>query len=160
MVFITPTGFDSFQEYWQFAWAREFRDVTTQERVVYAKTRLEYLGDFLVYPVMRSTDHAMRNIRNPLMILSVTLTAILGVTILFYPEELMKTVAKGLPMAQQLKPWMIKAALYTVLQLTILGIGMRTLGRLDPAGDLWNLWDRGPREIVPIAVGTQVVRVP
>lgn len=160
MVFITPTGFHSFREYWQFAWAREFRDVHTHERVIYAKTRLEQLGDFLVYPVMRVADHTMRNIRNPLMILSVTLTAILAVTILFYPEELMKLVVKGIPIAQKFKPWMVKAALFTAFQVTILGIGIRTLGRLDPSGELWNLWNQGPRDIMPIAVGTQIVRVP
>lgn len=138
-------------------WAREFWDVDNDERVIYAKTRLERLGDFLTYPMMKMADHTMRNIRNPLMILSVTLTAIIGVTILFYPEELMQVVSRAIPIAQQVKPWMIKATLYTTLQTTILGVGLRTLGRLDPSGELWNLWNQLPREIVPIAIGTQIV---
>lgn len=150
MVFFTPTGFNSFSEYWHFAWAREFWDVDGEERIAYAKTRLEQLGDVLVYPVMRITDHAMRNIRNPLMILSVTLTAIIAVTILFYPEELARVVTRAIPMAQQVKPWMIKAALYTTLQVLILGIGLRTLGRLDPSGELWTLWDQMPRKLSPL----------
>jgi hypothetical protein len=157
MISFTPNGFHSFSEYWQFAWAREFRDVDDHERVLYAKTRFERLGDFMVYPVMKISDHAMRNIRNPLMILSVTLTAIVAVTILFYPEELMRVVSYAIPLAQQVKPWMLKAAFYSALQVTILGIGLRTLGRLDPSGELWTAWNQSPREMIPIAVGTQLV---
>src|SRR4051812_31360103 len=108
MILFTPTGFNSFSEYWQFAGAREFWDVNNNERLEYAKTRLERLGDFLAYPVIKATDYAMRNIRNPLMILSVTLTAIIGVTILFYPEELVQFVSRLIPIAKQIKPWMIK----------------------------------------------------
>lgn len=159
MVFITPTGFDSFSEYWQFAWAREFRDVENHEKVGYAKTRLERLGDFMVYPINRISDHALRNIRNPLMILTVTVTAIVAVTILFYPEELVNFVSRAIPIAQQVKPWMIKVALYSSLQVTIIGMCLRMLGRLDPSGELWNLWNQSPRDILPIAVGTEVVPV-
>lgn len=158
MSILTPTGFQSFSEYWRFAWAREFRDIDRHERVIYAKTRLERLGDVMVYPIMRMADHTMRNIRNPLMILSVTLTAILAVTILFYPEELMRTISTLIPIAQKLKPWMIKGGLFTALQTTILGMGIRTFGRLDPSGALWSIWNLKPRHIIPIAVGTQVVR--
>jgi hypothetical protein len=158
MVSFAPTGFTSFSEYWRFAWAREFRDIDTHERIEYAKTRLEQLGDILVYPTMRISDHAMRNIRNPLMILTVTLTAILAVTILFYPEQLMRGIARALPMAEQVKPWMIKAALYTALQGMIVGICLRTLGRLDPSGELWDLWDQSPREIVTVSIGTVIVQ--
>jgi hypothetical protein len=157
MPILTPTGFHSFSEYWQFVCAREFRDVNNHERVIYAKTRLERLGDFMVYPIMRLTDHTMRNIRNPLMILSITLTAIIAVTILFYPDELIRAATKAIPIAHRLEPWMVKAALFTELQVTILGIGIRAFGRLDPSGALWNLWDHGPRIIRPIAVGTDVI---
>jgi hypothetical protein len=157
MLKITPTGFQSFSEYWQYAGAREFRHVDNHERVIYAKTRLERLGDFLVYPVMRTTDYTIRNIRNPLMILSMTITAILAVTILFYPEKLIHTVTRAIPLAQKIKPWMIKASLFAIVQMTILGIGIRTFGRLDPSGALWNLWNRQPRQITPIAVGTLIV---
>lgn len=158
MALITPTGFHSFNEYWRFVWAREFCDAATHERVDYAKTRLEKLGDFMVYPIMRGTDHALRNIRNPLMILSVTLTALVAVTILFYPEEFMGTIARTIPFALNLKPWMIQAALFTTIQTTILGVAVRALGRLDPSGPLWARWNLEPREIRPIAVGTQIVR--
>jgi hypothetical protein len=157
MTFFTPTGFHSFSEYWQFAWAREFRDIEDHEKLEYAKTRLERLGDFMVYPIHKISDHALRNIRNPLMILTVTVTAIVAVTILFYPEESVKFVSRVVPIAQQVKPWMIKATLYSVLQFTILGICLRTLGRLDPSGELWNMWDQAPRTMIPIAVGTEVV---
>ncbi len=158
MISFTPIGFNSFSEYWQFAGAREFWDVDNNERVIYAKTRMEHLGDFLAYPLMKITDYAMRNIRNPLMILSVTLTAIIGVTILFYPEELVNVVSRVIPIAQQLKPWMIKVALYMTLQITILGIGLRTMGRLNPFGELWIVWNQTPRVIVPIALGTNIVQ--
>ena len=158
MPLLTPTGFQSFVEYSQFIWAREFRDVHNHERVIYAKTRLERLGDFMVRPVLGIGDYAMRNIRNPLMILTVTLTAILGVTILFYPAELLNTVARFIPLAKQVKPWMIKAGLFSVLQFTILGLGVRTLGRLDPGGELWRLWNQMPRRVMPIWLGTQIVR--
>ena len=153
-----PTGFDSFSEYWRFAWAREFWDVENRHRIQYAKARLERLGDFLTYPVMRIADHSMRNIRNPLMILSVTLTAILAVTILFYPKELIQFVSRAIPLAQQMQPWMVKAALFTTVQVTILGLGLRTFGRLNPSGELWLLWNHSPRQVVPIAVGTEVIQ--
>lgn len=159
MISFIPIGFQSFSEYWKFAWAREFRDIGNQERVVYAKTRLERLGDMMTYPVMKIADYALLNIRNPLMILSVTLTAIIGVTILFYPAELMRIVTRLVPLAQKLKPWMVKGAGYVVLQTTIVGIGLRTLGRLDPSGELWNRWNHSPRQVIPIAVGTQIVPV-
>jgi|GEM_PF-1599197 len=155
--FLTPTGFNSFSEYWHFASAREFRDIDQHQRVIYAKTRLERLGDLLVYPFMKIVDHAMQNIRNPLVIISITLTAIVAVTILFYPEEFMRVIARAIPMADQIKPWMIKAALYTALETTIVGIGLRTFGRLNPSGDLWRLWAPVPREIIPIVIGTQIV---
>lgn len=159
MVFINPTGFDSFSEYWKFAWAREFRYSEDEETVVYEKTKMERLGDVIVYPIMRISDHTLRNIRNPLMILSVTITAIAVVTILFYPEELVKSVAKVVPYAAHFKPWMVKVTLYTLLQINVLGLCLRTLGRLDPSGELWELWDAAPRAIFPIGVGTEVVAV-
>ena len=100
----------------------------------------------------------MRNIRNPLMTLSVTLTAILAVTILFYPEELMQFVSRAIPLAQQMQPYMVKVALFTTVQVTILGLGLRTFGRLSHSGELWRAWDQTPRQIIPIAIGTQVIR--
>lgn len=153
-----PTGFQSFSEYGKFVWAREFRDVQTQEKILYAKTRLERFGDGLAYPIMRVADHSMRNIRNPVMIFSVASTCIVAVTILFYPAELIQIVTRVIPMAKKIQPWMIKVALYTVLQTTILGVGLRTLGRLDPSGALWNAWNHFPRQILPVAIGTQVIR--
>lgn len=158
MAFLQPTGFDSFIEYWRFVWAREFHDVDPPfAKTEYEKTILERVGDVMVRPLVGLGDHALRNIRNPLMVLTITLTAIVAVTILFYPEELVKAVSKVVPFALRIKPWMFRAGVFALVQTTILGVGLRALGRLSPWGELWGLWDQLPRRIRPVSIGTEIV---
>jgi len=158
MLSLTPTGFDSYHHYFQFVFAKEFRLQENHDPFVYSKSVLEHVGGILAKPFTGFTDFSLKNIRNPLFITSLALTAICGVTILFYPDRVVQWMERFIPVVLNVKPWMIKAGFYTAIQSVILGIGLRTLGRLNNAV-LWEAWTTLPRRIIPISLGTVVVRV-
>lgn len=158
MFSLTPTGFDSYKQYFQFAFAKEFRLQENYDPFVYPKSALERVGEGLAKPFTGFTDYSLKNIRNPLFITTLAMTAICAVTILFYPDRVVQWVERFIPMVLNVKPWMVKAGFYTVIQSMILGLGLRTLGRLNNPS-LWETWTLEPRKIIPISLGTEIVRV-
>lgn len=151
----TPTGFDSRADYFRFMWARKFLTADRRQEFTYAKSKLEILGEGLSKPALGLTNYALQNIRNPLMITALTLAAIGVTTILFYPDQFVRQVVQFMPFALCLKAWMIKAGLYAATQMMIIGVGLRTLGRLNNL-QLRNAWAQ--RQVIPIFIGTELIR--
>lgn len=132
-----------------FAFAKGFRDIKTQEEHHWKKNRLEHLGTALRWGVGNLTDTLLKEIKNPIMIVALTSLALLGVTIAFYPATVLAITAKVFPIGLMLKPWMVKMALYILVQATIAGIGIRTYGRLCNK-QLTQNWEQGHLEAIHI----------
>jgi hypothetical protein len=130
------------RNFFSFAMAKEFRDVHTGVEFHVEKNRIERLGDALRWDVGNAADFLLREIKNPIMIVSLTALALLAVSIAFYPAATLAATANVLPIVVYIKPWMVKFALYIVVQKTLMGVGVRTYGRLCNA-QLMNAWHEG-----------------
>ncbi len=126
---IALSDFRSLLKYGRFAMAREFAGQNNATDFNYQKNRLERLGDAMLRPIFHPTDLFFRNIRNPFVILSMTVTAIALVSIGFYPAQFFAGVYAVAPFMKLLRPEMAKFGLYLATQMIILGLGLRTLGR-------------------------------
>lgn len=149
------TSFNSVGDYFRFGNAKSFFHSGEQKFFEYPKNLLERIGDRLVKPVASTTDFLLVNIRNPLMILALTVAAIALVTIAFYPTVFMNALGAVIPFVFSIEPWMVKLAVFAAVEINILGVGLRTLGRLTNKV-LMQAWTN--KEIIPISLGTQIIK--
>lgn len=147
------TGFESFAAYKNFVFAKFFWDNEQHAPFFYEKNRLEKLGDYLT-PALRGLDFAGKNIRNPLFITALVVMAIAATTIAFYPVQFFALVDKV--SFVRVSPQLAKFALYFAVQTTIMGLALRTLGRLCPNGPLMQAWRA--QKLTPISIGTVIQR--
>lgn len=131
------THFNKFSDYLRFGWAQEFTE--GQHKFHYTPNNCERFGNFIAQPVLKPLDFTLRNSRNPLFIMALTIIAICATTVLFYPS-----IIAGFFSAIVLIS--LKIGLYSLLVTTITGLCLRTLGRLNNR-ILMDKWDKG--EIVP-----------
>lgn len=137
--------FDSIGSYFRFVLAKDFLHKDTLAPVHYRKNFLERLGGKLAGPLLKPGDILLKNIRNPLLITALVVVSIALTTLVFYPG----VYAAIVPMAK-----VVRFSLFCITQTTILGLGLRALGRLrdDVLMDHWI-----KREIVPLGIGSTVV---
>lgn len=152
---ITPTGFDSWSNFFEFGLAREFVSADVEEAIEIPESRLEKFGHVLSFPLLHPVNYLMREIKNPLVILSLTVALVALATLIFYPAQMMAAVYSVLPFLAKVQPWMAKLAAFCVVQTTILGMGLRALGRMCNT-DLRKAWDN--KEIVAIHIGARIVK--
>lgn len=146
--------FETYKDYFRFAGAKSFF-TSGGDQFVYPKNLAERLGDKLLNPVFKPTDFMMRNIKNPLFIVILTVVAVALVTLAFYPTAVVAAAGAVIPAVFYIQPWMLKLGLYAVVQSTIFCLGMRTIGRMkNPV--LVQAWNS--RELVPIPMGAIVRR--
>lgn len=150
-----PIGFDSWRHYFNFVFAREFRNVDDNQIFAYSQTRMQKVGAILSKPIVSLTNYTLLNIRSPIVILSLTIVAIAGVSIMFYPAELVDFLSKIIPISHKVEPWMAKMILFLTVQTTILGVGLRAIGRLNN-DELWAAWKT--RQIYAVVLGAQLVQ--
>ncbi|MDB2614011.1 hypothetical protein N9Y92_02505, partial [Chlamydiales bacterium] len=117
------------------------------ETFKYSPNRLEKIGHTLRLGIGSALDLLLREIKNPITIVAFTALALLAATIGFYPATALAVVTTIVPFASAIQPWMIKLALYLLVQSTILGVGTRTLGRFDNP-ELLERWNKGDLEAV------------
>jgi hypothetical protein len=146
--------FNSIRDYFSFVAAKGFYDVAREQEISYSKTILDTLGTIIVKPTSIIIDRTLKNIRNPLVITALTIVAISIATIIFYPAKVVSVLETVLPFIFHIQPWMLKLATFAVVEIHILAIGIRTLGRLNNR-ELMQAWTR--REIIPIAIGTRIL---
>lgn len=132
--------FDSFKDYISFATARKF--VSADGETFKPQTGREKIGGFLAYPILKPAHFCMKNIRNPLMIAALTVSALFLSTLLFYPATL-SAILVAVPA--------IKLTAYLAVQTTIIGLCLRTLGRLGNK-ELMEKWDAG--QLMPVGIGS------
>jgi len=136
-----------------FQTAYTFYDTTNSQEYQYEKHPLENIGGWLRAPVGIPTNKFLQEIKNPLVILSMVALAGSAITIAFYPREFFHTVKVIVPFVEQVKPWMVKATLWIIGEATILGIGLRALGReRNPA--LVAAWKAN--QIIPLHLGARI----
>lgn len=143
--------FSTFREYARFAMAREFIYADPDKGDFrYHKNKIERLGDFLVAPLFSPSDKLLSNIRNPALIASLTALALFANTAAFYPSVVEKIFSYT---------WLLHDGSFYLSTATILGLGMRTLGRLHPLdNDLMQAWDK--KELIPVPLGAEFIRIP
>jgi hypothetical protein len=150
---VVTNTFESYRDYFNFVWAKGFYNIKRQEQIQYPSNFLEKAGRGFLAPAFVPLDQLLQNIKNPLVITALTVTAIAIVTIAFYPATSASMIGTLFPFIFKIQPWMLKFAVFAAVELNILGIGIRTLGRLCNA-ELMQAWTR--REVIPISIGAQV----
>ena len=151
-----PTGFDSFGDFFSFTLAREYVELPQRGPFVYPQNWAEKVGLVLAMPVLKPANFFVREIRNPLIILALTVAAVSFVTFLFYPAEFAAVAYDILPSLAHLPGWMMKAALFTLIEMAVAGVGLRALGRVCNQA-LLGPWQE--RRIEPIHIGMRIVRL-
>ncbi|MBA3721061.1 MAG: hypothetical protein H0W88_01500 [Parachlamydiaceae bacterium] len=149
-----PT-FNSVKDYGLFVGAKCFYDIRNGQEFAYRNNVFEKIGEGCISPFTIPTDVALLNIKNPLMITTLTIVAIAIVTIVFYPVQFLNVVSTVAPFLLNIKASSIKFTLFASSELLILGLGIRTLSRLFN-DNLMAAWTR--REIIPISIGTEITR--
>ena len=138
--------FNSFNEYFQFALAREFVQRETYEPIPLRQNKVEKWGGFLIKPLVQPGDFALRNIRNPLFITAIVIISLALTTLIFYPALIPAFILSDA----------VKLGLYVMTQSTIIGLCLRTLGRLNNQ-ELIDAWTN--KELVPVRIGSEIIRV-
>lgn len=138
--------FNSFKHYLRFVFAKEFVYKETLEPFLCKHNRWAKIGDLLAKPTFQPGDFILKNIHNPLFITATVIASLALTTIVFYPGVIpgLFTLANSL-----------KIVAYALTQSTILGVGIRTLGRLSNT-ELMNAWDK--QLLIPVALGSVIVR--
>lgn len=158
---IGPIANDSFLGWCRFALARDFITVQSSQQedgraelFQYEQTTLERCGRALRFGVGSVLDLLLREIKNPITIVALTALASIIVTIAFYPTAAISTISTVLPFVASIEPWMLKMAVYVLLQTTIVGLGLRAYGRFINA-DLVKAWRDS--DIEPLFIGTKTL---
>lgn len=138
---------------WRFALAKTFRK--EGQPFQYEPNRLERVGSALRWGVGSALDITLREIRNPVVVLALTALAMVVATAFYYPVIALGVVHAVVPFVFSIKLWMIKLACYIAVQSTLLGVGMRTVGRLlnEPLVDEWN------KGLEPVYLGDKKVMI-
>jgi len=152
---ITPTGFQSWKEYFSFVLAREYISAKTGEVFIFKREKLEKLGSSLSSLGMKPLDFFLKEIRNPLMLVTTTASALFITSILYYPSQTGSIVTTILPFLKEIEPYHVRAFAYGMCQSIILGLGMRAYGRLENH-TLMEAFKK--KEIIPISIGTHIRR--
>lgn len=147
---MTPIGFDSWKQYFQFSLGREFVNRQTGEPFP-VHSSLEKVGHALASVVMKPLDLVMREFRNPAVIVALTVAMLAATSLVFYPVHTMAIAYKLFPFLKAIQAHHVKAALFAVSQTVILGLGLRTVGRLSNP-ELMAAFQS--REIIPLSIGT------
>lgn len=136
--------------FFSFALAMEFHE--NKQPYKYEKNYTECVGQALTFPLGKPLHILTREIKNPITIIAFTALACLTATIVFYPQ----TFSALLPFVKSVKPWAVKAGIFALTQVTIIGLGVRNYGRLTN-DELRNKWNRG--ELEPIYIGNKQVMI-
>lgn len=140
-------NFDSLKDYFRFALAREFVHRENCQSFSYKENFLEKIGGFTVKPLFHPSDYVLKNIRNPLFISATVIVGLALTTLVFYPALVpgLLTLTGAL-----------KFTGYLLTQSTIVGLGLRTLGRLHN-DQLMTAWKH--QLLLPINLGTEIIRI-
>lgn len=151
---MTPGSFDSWRSYFRFALCREFIDASTGESFQ-SRSRMEKVGGGLTALAIKPLDGAVQNFREPGAIAALTAAMLALTTVVFYPRQTIGAAITALPFLGAVRSEHIKASIFIISQLTIFGLGLRTLGRLCDSELMEAFYSR---RIVPVSIGT--VRMP
>lgn len=148
--------FDTVRHYVDFVGAREFLNSRDGTAFRYQANACEGVGRVLSRPVLGISNKALQNINDPLMIIALTIVALVTVSIWFYPAAALQIVGTVFPFALKLTPGMVRMASFLTVELTILGIGLKAIGRMcnHALVDAWNA-----NQLVPVPIGAVIRKV-
>lgn len=153
--------FDSYRQYAGFTFAREFFHRDSKEIFHYQKNVLEKAGGALTFVVLKPADKLILKIRSPLVVLSAVIIGIALTTILFYPAQSVAVALYIFPPLVKTGPRVLKMGAFFLLQSTILGLGIRTLGRLSNP-ELMGMWERrgsdNLRMLTSMQLGSEILK--
>lgn len=144
------TGSKGFVNHVSFALAKEYRLVEAQNTHVYAQSRLEQIGACLIKPLEKVVDWAFKDLTNPATVIALTTAASVAVAAAYYPEELLSVF----PAMRHITPENIRLLGFCCTEVSILGAGLRALGRFSNK-ELYASWLDGRVKV--IHVGDQLV---
>jgi len=139
-----------FKDHLAFALAVDFCYSKTKEPCKYSKNRFETIGNLLQSPIGKAVDLTIKEMNNPVAIVGASLITATAVTVMFYPDQFFYVF----PLVRHIEPWMIKSAMYAVVQTSILGVGVRAYGHFTNR-TIYENWLRG--KIDPVQVGNKQI---
>lgn len=139
--------FDSYKSYFGFALAREYAYIDSCRPFSYNKSRMEKIGEFIASPLLKPGDYVLKNMRNPLFITAAVIIGLALTTLVFYPALIPGLLAFSAG---------LKGLVFLLTQSSIVGLCMRTLGRLNNT-QLMTAWKN--REIQIVRVGSMIVQL-
>lgn len=147
---MTPTGFPSWKSFFSFTLARGFLDTERGSLIEPREVgRLESIGRTFSWAV-QPVDLLLKNIRNPLVIISLTMTSLFVATIAFYPLQAWTAAVTVFPFLEKAAtPHVLQAGCYFLTQATIAGLGIKAFGRLSNQ-DLLDRYLTGQVIAIPI----------
>ena len=141
--------------YFAFCTAKGFVDRKSELPFSYPQNTCEKVGKIFQGAFFYSADFLAKNIRKPLFIALIGATAFSAVTVFFYPIIAIKVMAVAFPAFLKISPAVVKGLLFLLVQSTILGTGLKALGRLYNQ-KLLQSWEN--REIKPLFIGDHRVK--
>lgn len=137
--------FSGFPDYIRFTFAKDFTwKEASATPFKYTKNKYEKIGNLFTKPILKPIDFSLRNGRNPLFIIAMTIGALFSATLLFYPWVVAGVFTPAIAAG-------IKATAFTLTQSSIVGLCLRTLGRLNNQ-ELMQEWDQ--HRIAPRGIGS------
>lgn len=137
-------SFNSFRDYLRFTVAKQFVYKESGQPFEYRRSRLEKTGGVIASLIFRPGDYLLKNIRNPLFITAAVVVGIALTTLVFYPALFPVFLSAGT----------LKLGAFLLTESTLVGLCLRTLGRLNNQ-ELMLAWIK--KELDPIAPGSIIV---
>lgn len=137
----------SWKVFKEIAFAREFVDGKTNEP--YPDS-----GGFLCNITLKPLDFLMREFKKPMVIVALTVAMLFFSSIIFYSAATMALMCRIFPFLRVVHPHHVKAVLFAVSQITILGMGLRMMMRLSDDELIRRLHSR---RLIPLSIGTVIL---
>lgn len=138
--------------FWKLLFAKDFVLNATGEVYEYKQNIVERIGRAFRWGVGSFLDFFVSHFKICVTVIVLTLLSFLVVSICFYDV----VVFKVLPfMLYVIKPTVLKTACYVVIQTTIFGVALRTIGRLSNK-DFMEEYSKG--DLRPILTGMKLVK--
>lgn len=143
--------FPSFTNLTSFLFAKEFRSAENPEQKVETNVIDKFMGR-VIRPVTLPIEGVLKNYDKSIMIIVSAGVALVGWTLLHYPQELEHGVQYFVPEFNM--SW-IRCVSFTVSQMTIMGLALRSLARLNDQ-NLVTKWLN--HQVLPYHFGTRELR--
>lgn len=151
--------FDSTADYFHFVFAREFRTSDAEAKLFDGSVHpslsgrigvfLERVGGVLTAPILWTGDKLWQN--KPIFCIVITAILIAAISYAIFPAATVAWLVSIAPFLAKIAPKIPQAAVFALGEATVLGVGLRALGRMSNI-DLVKAWNN--KEVFAVRFGS------